>query len=133
MINLQTDGFSIVLGGGTRKEQLLRDRLFAGMVIDKYPLSDDDAITAYVTLDPREARVDGPLEKQLSRADRTIESGQRLVLIRWSDDSESLVSFPAADASPSTELLTSAYHNGYATKRVRRLLATRKGVRRGQA
>ncbi len=132
MINLETDGFSIVLGGGTRTEQLRRDRLFATMVIDKYPLSDDDAITAYVTLDPSEARVEGTLEKELSRAKLFIESGERLVLIRWSDDTESLVSFPAADASPSTELLTSAYRNAYVAKRVRRIFAMSKGARRGQ-
>ena len=46
MINLETSAFSIVLLDGDSREQIRRDGLFAAMVIDKYPLFDDEAVTA---------------------------------------------------------------------------------------
>ena len=104
--------------------------MFAAMVIDKYPLSDDEAVTAFELLHPREARVDGPLKEQLSRADAKNESGQRLALIRWSDGTQSLISFPVHDAVPSPWLLKSAYRNGYAAQRLSQSLAA-KGTRHG--
>src|SRR5207253_7260161 len=131
VINLEAGPFTIVLLDGDSRDQIRREGLFAAMVIDKYPLSDEEALAAFEVLPPREARVDGPLKEQLSRAEPKIESGQRLALIRWSDNTESLVGFSAAHTAPSSELLKSAYRNGYAARRLSQLLAA-KGNPHGQ-
>jgi len=132
VINLETAAFSIVLVDADWKEQTRREGMLAAMIVQEYPLSDDEAVTAYEVLHPREARVEGPLKEQLSRAEPKIESGQHLALIRWSDGTESLVGFPAANIAPSSELLQSAYRNGYAARCLSQSLAARKESRHGQ-
>lgn len=132
MINVETPSFAFVASDDTWQDNARRDYQPAAMILDRYPLSDDDVTSAFEVRHPREARVKGSLHEQLSRDVPSIESGTRLALIRWPDGTESLVSIPVDSAVPSPEVLKSAYRNGHAVGRLGRSLAPSTRVSHGQ-
>ena len=120
MINLQTPYFSVVLGGEELKRHAPAHPVAAALLIEKYPLSDDEAATAFTLLAPSEACVDGELHKSISKMPIKVEALRlRMTLVRWKDDTESLVGYAIDDAVPSPKLLKAAYRNGYAARRLK--------------
>lgn len=131
MINLETAKFSVIIGVDELKRQAPKNAIATALVISGYPLSDDEAATAFTMLSPSEARVDASLHESLLQMPAAVDAlGMRLALIRWSDETESLVGFPIDDTVPPPALLKSAYRNGYAARRLGELLAERAEERR---
>ena len=101
MINLETTQFSVIIGVDELKRQAPKHATAAALVISSYPLSDDEAATAFTMLSPGDARVDASLHESLSKMPPVVDPlGIRVALIRWGDDTESLVGFPVGDTVP---------------------------------
>ncbi|MBK7742772.1 MAG: hypothetical protein IPI40_03360 [Betaproteobacteria bacterium] len=86
------------------------------MVTDATILSDDEMATDFVLLPVQERVLNEPLLELIAQVRATVESGQRLALIRWKDDIESLVAFPVENPFPSPEVLRVAYCRGFETQ-----------------
>jgi hypothetical protein len=119
MINLQTGHSAVVVGHDGWKDLIRGVRPERCVCCgDCLYLSDDEILGDFVLLAPQEAMVNSKVRKQVAETERATRSGERLALIRWKDDTESLVVFPAGDLAPSPEILIAAYWNGYSTEYV---------------
>ena len=131
MINLETPYFSVILGADEFKRQAPAQPACAALLIDHYPLADDEAATGFIMCKPGEANVDEGLRTSLCDMPLTAEPlGLRFTLVRWCDGTESVVGFSIDDTLPSPALLKWAYRNGYAARRLKVLLAKRAEERR---
>jgi len=118
MINLQTEQHAMVVGLGSSKDCVQQELRQQRCVCCNEPLylCDDEILTDFVVLDPRSAQVNTWLLVQIARA-QPILSGQQIALIRWKDETESLVVFPVGDAVPTQVMLMAAYGSGYAVEK----------------
>jgi len=119
MINFQTPECGTILGSEKLTRRVVEQAIafgfdFAGC----YLLPAEEVATKFTTLEPAEASVDDSVRASLAKMTATNEAlGRRVVLVQWSDGTESFVAFDVDAAVPPPQMLQRAYRAGYGARR----------------